>query len=70
MVTNFQFDSDRVKALRYRLGLTQKDFAVVLGVSLGTVAAWETGHQSPRQGPLVKRLVDAERAAEEAAGVA
>ena len=58
--------------MRYRMGLTQKDFANWLGISVGTVAAWESGHQAPRRGPLVKRLLDAERAvlAEEAAGVA
>ena len=38
------FDADRVRALRWRLDLSQSVFAQVLGVSDKTVKAWEQGH--------------------------
>lgn len=56
----FNFDAERVQAIRYRLGLTQADFARRLGVHLRTVQGWESGESTPRRGPLVKALLDAE----------
>ena len=70
MANNFSFTPDRVKAIRFGMGLTQKDFAERLGAATSTIAAWETGQQAPRRGPHIKALIDAERAVEEAAGVA
>lgn len=64
MSDTYRFTPERVKSIRFRLGLYQKDFAELLGVTVGTVAAWETGHQSPKRGPLLKRLIDAERQVE------
>ncbi len=56
----FEFTADRVKAIRFRLGLTQAEFAARLGVHLRTVQGWELGDSSPRRGPLIKALLDAE----------
>lgn len=36
-----------IKELRNKIGLTQAMFAAVLGVSVKTVEAWETGTNSP-----------------------
>ena len=36
-----------VKTLRNKMFLTQTDFAKMLGVSLATVARWETGENEP-----------------------
>ena len=37
-----------IRTLRERLALTQKDLAVLLGVSVGTVHHWEMGKFDPR----------------------
>ena len=66
----YYFDPDRVKAIRFRMGLTQKDFADRLGVSLSSITAWEMGRYLPKRGPQLKALLDAEMALEEAVGVA
>ena len=44
----FQWDADRVSALRRRLGLSQAAFARELGVRQQTVSEWETGRYAPR----------------------
>ena len=36
-----------IKALRNKMFLTQTDFAKLIGVSLATVARWETGENEP-----------------------
>ena len=43
-----QWDADRVAGLRYRLGLSQEEFARRLGVRQQTVSEWETGLHTPR----------------------
>lgn len=45
-----KFDSVRIKKLRESLNLTQIMLSQVLGVSLKTVEAWESGRNTP-QGP-------------------
>ena len=45
----------RIKEIRERLNLTQRNFAIVLGVSLKTVEAWESGKNIP-QGPTQRFL--------------
>jgi len=40
-------DKSEVKAIRTNLGMTQKNFALIVGVSLKTVEAWESGKNSP-----------------------
>ena len=44
-----------VKSERESLGMTQKAFANVLGVSKRTVEAWETGRNTPS--PTAKNLI-------------
>ena len=50
------FSADDIKEIRRSSGLTQKTFADVLGVSVKTVEAWETGTNSPI-GPARRLLV-------------
>lgn len=38
-----------IKAQRMRLGLSQQDFGKLLGASVGSVLAWETGRARPRE---------------------
>ena len=42
----------RVKVLRSKLGLTQDDLAVTLGVRRQTVALWEVGGSAPQAAPM------------------
>jgi len=37
----------QIKELRYRLGMTQEQFAVQLGVTHGTINRWENGKSHP-----------------------
>lgn len=50
-----EFDAERVRALRWRLDLSQTVFAQMLGVSDKTVKAWEQG-QAPT--PALRRLLE------------
>ena len=43
-----QWDAERVRTLRERLGLTQRQLAEELGVRQQTVSEWETGIYQPR----------------------
>lgn len=36
-----------VRAIRYRFGKTQAEFAGMIGVSLGTLQGWEDGRHRP-----------------------
>lgn len=47
---------DRVKTLRQRLCLSQKDLAEYLGVSQFTLSRWERGEHKPTGRPLEKLL--------------
>lgn len=40
--------ADQIKALRKKLGITQKELAGLAGVSMGTVQLWEKGKIQPR----------------------
>ena len=44
----FTFTSADVKAIRQRLGLSQRNFAMLLGVSTDTVQNWEQNRRKPR----------------------
>ncbi len=44
----FVVDEIDVKAVRRQLGLSQREFAVLLGVSIDTVQNWEQGRRRPR----------------------
>ena len=50
-----------VGAVRAKLGLTQEDFAVAFGVSIGTVRNWEQGRRRP-DGPARALLVVIDKA--------
>ncbi len=58
----YEWDAERVKALRHHLGLTQTQFAQELGTLQQTVSEWECGYHTPK-GTSVKLLqLVAERA--------
>jgi putative transcriptional regulator len=44
----FEHTSTDVKAIRARFGLSQEDFAVMLGISVKTLRNWEQGRRKPR----------------------
>lgn len=44
-----------VKVVRARLGQTQAEFALMIGVSLGTLRNWEQGRRRP-EGPALALL--------------
>jgi putative transcriptional regulator len=39
--------ADEVREIRYKLGQSQSEFALMIGVSLATLQAWEDGRHSP-----------------------
>jgi len=49
-------DAEHIRAIRQRLNVSQRDFAEMLNVSLGTVRSWEQGLRSPDGASL--RLLD------------
>lgn len=49
------YDASQIKEIRNSLHLTQMIFAEVLGVSIKTVEAWESGRNRP-QGPASRVL--------------
>ncbi len=57
---NTSFDSERVKTIRFHLGMTQTQFAEYLGVGLSSVSDWENDRHRPKSGPLIRKLLDAE----------
>jgi putative transcriptional regulator len=42
-----KIDQNEIVGLRVKAGLTQSEFARVIGASLGTVRKWELGERSP-----------------------
>lgn len=57
-----QWDAERVRRLRVRLGLTQRELANELGVRQQTVSEWETGAYQPRGASARLLRLVAERA--------
>ena len=53
------FDPADVKAVRASLGLSQPQFALMLGVSVATLRNWEQGRRTP-EGPALALLRVAE----------
>jgi DNA-binding XRE family transcriptional regulator len=49
---NFRFRADGLRGHRERLGVTAKDMATLLDVSVQTVANWESGKTKPRASQL------------------
>jgi len=58
-----RYDSERIRALRKDLGMSQPIFAGMLNVSGSTVRAWEQGARAP-DGPSLRLLEIAERSPE------
>ena len=46
-----------IKALRVKMGLSQPDFAQLVGASVTTVSRWENGHQGVSR--ITRKLFDA-----------
>jgi len=46
------YSTKDIKNIRTKLGLTQKEFALWLNISLNTVQAWEQGSRSPNHSSL------------------
>ena len=49
------FEAVDVKEIRANMGMSQREFASVFGVSLGTLRHWERGDRKP-QGPALVLL--------------
>lgn len=46
----FEFRPVDIRAIRERLGLSQSEFALMIGVSVSTLQNWEQGRRTP-EGP-------------------
>ncbi len=66
----FNFAPADVKAIRQRLGKSQSEFALMIGVSVATLQNWEQGRRNP-EGParaLLKVASENPKAVAEALG--
>lgn len=45
---SFTFDPANIKDIRRKLGVSQTDFAMMIGVSVATLRNWEQGRRTPR----------------------
>ncbi|MCL6395264.1 XRE family transcriptional regulator, partial [Pectobacterium atrosepticum] len=52
--------AEKLRQIRKAEGLTQKSFAELTGVAIGTVKKYESGHQSARA-EIVERAVGVQR---------
>lgn len=50
-----EYDQERIRQIRKQAHMTQKIFAEIMGVSVKTVEAWESGRNKP-QGPAKRML--------------
>ena len=57
-----QWDSERIRTLRRRLGLTQRELADRLGTRQQTISEWEKGMYKPRGASSTLLSIVAERA--------
>ena len=57
-----QWDSQRIRALRRHLGLTQRELADRLGTRQQTISEWEIGLYTPRGASATLLSMVAERA--------
>ena len=46
----FAYEPDDIRKIRARLGLSQSEFALMIGVSVATLQNWEQGRRNP-EGP-------------------
>ena len=44
----FEVNAEDIKAIRERLGLSQRQFAALMGVSIDTLQNWEQNRRKPR----------------------
>lgn len=51
----FEYKACDVKVIRRKVGLTQAEFSIMIGVSLRTLQNWEQGHRKP-VGPALALL--------------
>ncbi len=56
------WDTERIRALRRYLGVTQTELADVLGARQQTISEWETGMYKPRGPSATLLTIIAERA--------
>lgn len=49
--------ADKLRQIRKAEGLTQKEFAELTGVALGTIKKYETGHQ-PARAEVMERVIE------------
>lgn len=57
-----QWGSERIRALRSHLGLTQRELAERLGTRQQTISEWEKGMYQPRGASVTLLSIVAERA--------
>jgi len=60
-VKRIQWDNQSIQALRYHLGLTQRELADRLGTRQQTISEWETGMYNPRGTSATLLSIIAER---------
>ncbi len=48
---------DRIRKARHTTGMKQRDFAPLIGVKPGSLAAWEADHSVPRNVLAVARTI-------------
>jgi len=55
----FKYEEHEIKDIRNKYGLTQDQFAGMIGISLGTLRNWEQGRRKP-EGPakVLLRIID------------
>jgi putative transcriptional regulator len=56
----FRYRVPNIKSIRRKLNVSQSEFALMIGVSTGTVQNWEQGRREP-EGPAVALLKVAEK---------
>jgi DNA-binding transcriptional regulator YiaG len=61
-INRLKWDSERVRALRRHLGLTQRELADRLGTRQQTISEWEKGMYRPRGASSTLLSIVAERA--------
>ncbi len=57
----FKIEKPDIKAIRGAMGLTQMQFAALLGISVNTLRNWEQGRREPKGPARVLLLVAAHR---------
>jgi putative transcriptional regulator len=56
----FEYDTPNIKDIRKKLGVSQVEFALMIGVSTSTLQNWEQGRREP-EGPAKALLRVAEK---------